>query len=195
VSSICVRFVKTADPNSGRCSPCEIYVTASGTDGSTTVWDRRNPNQALHNLKHGNSLMVHIDGNPDIDDTGVTCAFWGPTNDRFYTGGSDGAVKAWDIKRGDPFIRDFAMLNSQIMSGAFSPEHDMLIIGECSGKATLFSTRGDRGAAPGLFDVDISDVTGDVNEEKEETGADAARALVKSGKMVVRDHFAWATGL
>ncbi|KAF8245854.1 WD40 repeat-like protein [Wilcoxina mikolae CBS 423.85] len=194
--AICEFDCEQCDINKVTVSACEAYVTASGTDGSTTVWDRRNPNNALHILKHGNSLMVpRIDGNPEIDDTGVTCAFWGPTNDRFYTGGSDGVLKIWDIKRGDPFIRDFATLDSQIMSGAFSPDYNMLILGESSGKATLFSTRGDRGVAPGLFDVDISDVTGDVSEEKEETGAEAARELVKSGKMIIRDHFAWATGL
>lgn len=178
--------------NSSQCSPNQFYVTASGTDGNTTVWDCRNPDYALHVLKHGVSLAApRVDGDPEVEDSGIMCALWGPSSDRFYTGGSDGVVKIWDVRRGDPFVADFATVDSQIVAGAFSPSHDMLLIGECSGKATLFSTRGDRGVAPEPFEVDMSQLK---DEQADETGVAAARALLESGKMVVDGQFAWATG-
>lgn len=157
------------------------------------MWDRRNPDYALHVLKHGPSLAApRADGDLEIEDSGIMCALWGPSSDRFYTGSSDGVVKIWDVRRGDPFVADFASVDSQIMAGAFSPLHDMLLIGECSGKATLFSTRGDKGAVPQLFEVDMSQLKDE--QQAEETGVEAARALLESGKMVVEGQFAWATG-
>jgi hypothetical protein len=97
-------------------------------------------------------------------------------------------------------VRDFCTLDSQIMSAAFNPDFDMLMVGECSGKATLFSTKADEGVPPGRFNVDIRDVTvhnavEDQDEEpQEESGVEAARELVRSGKMRVDGIFAWATG-
>jgi WD40 repeat protein len=168
-------------------------VTGSGTGGITEVWDRRKPNEVLHTLCHGEPVVAPIPGgNREDDDTGVQCALWGPTNDRLYTGSSDGKVKVWDIKRGDPFIRDLCSLDSQVMSGAFSPDYDMLMIGECSGRATLLSMQ--RNQEP--FSVVSQVVANDINDiPEEESAAEAARQLVRSGKMMIRDGMAWATGI
>ncbi|KAA8913252.1 hypothetical protein FN846DRAFT_886700 [Sphaerosporella brunnea] len=186
-----------ADINKVTWSPCKNYVTASGTDGSTSVWDIRFPRQLVHSLRHGTSLVQSWD--PE-DDTGVAVAFWGPTTDRFYTGSSDGVVKIWDIRSGDPFLKDFCTLTSQVMSAAFNPDMDMLMVGESSGHATLFSTLGDSGVPPEKFDVDIRDVTvhhEPVDNEMQpdgDSGVQAARDLVNSGRMIVDGRFAWATG-
>jgi hypothetical protein len=47
------------DLNRITVSPCETYVTASGTDGATVCWDKRNPNHILHVLKHGGIPPCH----------------------------------------------------------------------------------------------------------------------------------------
>jgi len=168
-------------------------VTSSGTDGSTIVWDRRFPDRVLHKLKHGKPLVAEA-----ADDAGTNCALWAVSSDRFYTGGSDGVVKIWDVRRGDPFINDFATLDGQVMSAAFSPSFDSLMVGACSGSATLFSTRGDRGVPPDAFKVDIRDVEGrgDAHAGGGGNGDEAARTareLVRSGRMMIRDGVAYAT--
>lgn len=87
------------------------------------------------------------------DDTGVEVALWGESCNYLYTGGSDGIIKIWDVKRGDPFIRDLGSVDSQIMSAAFSPGQDMLLVGDSEGVATLFSVRGDENQEPGEFQI------------------------------------------
>lgn len=130
--------------------------------------------------------MLSYDEDDTEGDGGVNFTSWGPTNDRLYTGSSDGVVKVWDIKRGDPFVRDFAKVNTQIMSGAFSHDHEMLMIGEFSGKATLYSTRGDRGVQPQSFKVDKSDITG-----PEVNVYEAARDLRTRLNMVNEEGYTW----
>jgi len=179
------------DINVVTTSPCEWYVTGSGTGGITEVWDRRNPDRVLHVLCHEEPVVALIPGgNREDDDTGVQCALWGPTNDRLYTGSSDGKMKVWDIKRGDPFIRDSCSLSSQVMSGAFSPDYSMLMIGECSGQATLLSE-----TEQGQFSVISQVASNDIPEEEGESAAEAAKQLVRSGKIMIRDGVAWATGI
>lgn len=146
-----------------------------------------------------------------MEDTGVTFAQWGPYHDRFYTGSSDGIVKEWDITAANPFLRDIAKVDTQIMSAAFSPSWDELIVGECSGTATLFSTRGDEGVVPATVDVDwtedltmmspeedmpvavdvVGSDTADV-PEAEDSGVRLARQLVAEGKVWIRQGYAWA---
>lgn len=104
------------------------------------------------------------------------------------------------------------------MSAAFSPSWDELIVGECSGAATLFSTRGDKGVAPTKLPVDwtenpdmmshdddnmpMRDWVGSVNAgvsdstpvvaEEEDSGVKIARQLVAEGKMWIDGRWAWA---
>lgn len=207
--------------------PCQDYITSSGTGGSTLVWDLRNPRTVLTELKHDGKalprilslkpntrpetkLPVGLNTDLELDDTGVTFAQWGPHH-HFYTGSSDGVVKEWDVTASQPFIRDIARVDSQIMSAAFSPSWDELIVGECSGTATLFSTRGDEGSVPGKVEVDwtedpnmmspddempIADVVEGYTEEDsapvEDSGVRLARQLVTEGKIWIRQGYAWA---
>lgn len=161
-------------------------------------------------------LPVGPNTNLELDDTGVTFAQWGPYHDRFYTGSSDGIVKEWDITASNPFIRDIAKVDTQIMSAAFSPTWDELIVGECSGTATLFSTRGDEGVIPAAVNVDwtedpdmmspddqmpmavaaATDVvvrrSTDPPPSVEDSGVRLARQLVDEGKVWIRQGYAWA---
>lgn len=103
------------------------------------------------------------------------------------------------------------------MSAAFSPSWDELIVGECSGTATLFSINGDEGVAPIKVDVDWTQdpnmmspdddsipvvaaaaaanvVVADSSVEEvvdEESGVQLARQLVAEGKVWIRDRYAW----
>lgn len=163
-------------------------------------------------------LLVGPNTNLELDDTGVTFAQWSPYH-RLYTGSSDGIVKEWDITASQPFVRDIAKVDTQIMSAAFSPSWDELIVGECSGTATLFSTRGDEGVLPGEVEVDwtedpdmmspeedmpivegmpigdgmsIPGVGSYTEEPEEDSGVRLARNLVTEGKIWIRQGYAWA---
>jgi hypothetical protein len=72
-------------------------------------------------------------------DTGVKFASWGRTADRFYTGSSDGKVKAWDIRapRGQAFVRTVLSLSGGVSAGAFSKNFSKLLIGDATGKVHL----------------------------------------------------------
>jgi hypothetical protein len=96
-----------------------------------------------------NKYLIQIDPldplDPDlpreIGDTGVQFAAWGQTTNRFYTGSSDGMVKAWNIKapQGRAFVRNVLSLAGAIISGAFSKEFSKLLIGDATGKVHLMS--------------------------------------------------------
>jgi hypothetical protein len=75
----------------------------------------------------------------EIADSGVKFAAWGRTVDRFYTGSSDGKVKAWDIRKpkGHTFVRTVLSVAGGISAGAFSSNYSALIIGDATGKVHL----------------------------------------------------------
>ena len=133
----------------------------------------------------------------ELDDTGVQVALWGQNSDYLYTGSSDGIVKIWDLKKGDPFVKDLGQVNAQIMSGQFSPDKDMLLIGDASGTATLFSNLGDKHTPPAIFDTE-----GEVLPERlERAEADVpesqlaryySKELIRQGRVVIGpDGWAW----
>lgn len=122
----------------------------------------------------------------------------------------------WDISLGKPFLKNIAKVPTQIMSAAFSPSWDELIVGECSGAATLFSTRADEDVPPAKVAVDWTEDEGktspdnedmplstyegggraplmQVQEPEAETGARFARELVDEGMMWIDGRWAWAT--
>ncbi|KAF5876113.1 putative wd repeat-containing protein [Botrytis fragariae] len=129
----------TVMPNSFHQS----YVTASCTDGNTYVWDTGAiGDDAIHVLPHGESLDNPYHDIPrELADTGVKFAAWGETSDRFYTGASDGRVKAWNIKRppGKAFVREVLAASGGIGAGAFSSDFSKLIIGDATGKVHLLT--------------------------------------------------------
>jgi hypothetical protein len=75
----------------------------------------------------------------EITDSGVKFASWGRTADRFYTGSSDGKVKAWDIRKpkGNAFVRTVLSVSGGITAGAFSNNFSQLLIGDATGKVHL----------------------------------------------------------
>ncbi|KAF7884954.1 hypothetical protein EAF00_010772 [Botryotinia globosa] len=121
----------------------QCYVTASCTDGNTYVWDTGAiDDDAIHVLPHGESLDNPYHDIPrELADTGVKFAAWGETSDRFYTGASDGRVKAWNIQRppGKAFVRELLAASGGIGAGAFSSDFSKLIIGDATGKVHLLT--------------------------------------------------------
>ncbi|PWW72731.1 WD40 repeat-like protein [Tuber magnatum] len=154
------------DINVVTMSPCARFITSSGTDGSTIVWDWRNLSEPLTQLWHGDTLMpVTPDTNLEAEDTGTTFAQWCPHDGYLYTGGSDGIVKVWDVKRANSLVRNLPALDAQIMSGEFSPGFDKLFIGSASGKATLFSMAARDGEALTEFSADMSGIIPDIDPD------------------------------
>ncbi|RPB26320.1 WD40 repeat-like protein [Terfezia boudieri ATCC MYA-4762] len=177
------------DINRVTISPCGTYVTSSGTCGTTLLWDIRYPTRTLHRLTHGPTLMPLQNPNiPPPDDTGVEVALWGPTHasNFLYTGSSDGVVKVWDIKRADPFMKDLAKVDAQIMSGAWAPGGGMLIVGDTSGTATVLNTFGEAGGEGGVSQFRVEgEVSGSADVDASELGRYYSRELVHTGKVVV----------
>jgi len=119
-------------------------VTAGCTDGTSFVWDWRKPDIPVHRLKHGNPLSDwdHTRGRREEVDTGVMMSLWGLYGSLFYTGSSDGMVKAWDIRRNpaDVLVRNVARFGAGIQSGAFSPDGTNLVVGDADGGVHILSS-------------------------------------------------------
>ncbi|PYH41028.1 WD repeat protein, partial [Aspergillus saccharolyticus JOP 1030-1] len=119
------------------------YITASCTDGATYIWDFRNPADILHKLQHGEPLSPTNDNLPrEQTDVGVRTALWGETVRDFYSGGSDGVLKKWDILRApeDVLDKDMADLKEEIMSLSFSPDKTNLLVGDAAGGIQILSS-------------------------------------------------------
>lgn len=138
------------------------YATASCTDGNTYVFDTgAEGDRPLHTLGHGGKFLTQDDRvfvliivdslNLDdlisgydraLTDSGVKFAAWGRTADRFYTGSSDGKVKAWDIRKpkGHAFVRTVLSVAGGITAGAFSDNFSKLLIGDATGKIHILGT-------------------------------------------------------
>ena len=118
-------------------------VTAGCTDGTSFVWDFRWPETPLHRLRHGRSLM-ELDPNRTRAeaDTGVCLSLWGLEGSLYYSGSSDGIVKAWDIRRhpADVHVRDIAQVGAAIQNGAFSPDFTHLLVGDSDGAIHILSS-------------------------------------------------------
>lgn len=179
------------DINKVTLSPCGFRVTSSGTDGQTFVWDLRTVRRTtepmpLHILAHGPTKMVHpVDGQLEDWDTGVSVTDWLPQSDYLMTGGSDGFLKLWDTRLGQPFVRDIAEFDSAVSSADFNYDRDMLGVGESSGRVTFLHRHGQIGGEElKEFQLHQAVVEGADNE-----GILAARELLESGKVrIVDDH-------
>lgn len=118
-------------------------VTAGCTDGSSFVWDFRWHDRPLHKLTHGNAIMeLDHQRHRERSDTGVMISLWGPQGSLYYTGSSDGLVKAWDVRRHpeDVHVRDVAQVGAAIQNGAFSPDFSHLLVGDADGAIHVLSS-------------------------------------------------------
>ncbi|KAL8936676.1 MAG: hypothetical protein Q9211_004064 [Gyalolechia sp. 1 TL-2023] len=203
----------TLHPNSSN------YVTAGCTDGTTYVWDFRWPDEIMHELHHGKPLqelaaneeeLPYIEHRESLD-AGVMLSIWGKGASLFYTGSSDGVIKAWDILRApeDVWVRDVARLPAGVQSGALSPDGMNLLVGDAVGGVHVLS------AAPfGLLHPDRNDdadgrdykpdpikfVYADEKKDHSEVdnpgteGIDVANQLMKSGQTVLHPLFGVGKG-
>ena len=177
------------DINKVTISPCSFRVTSSGTDGKTFIWDMRliRPTMdcgPLHVLAHGVTKNVpQMDGQLEDWDTGVSVAEWLPRSDYIMTGASDGFLKLWDTRLGTPLIRDLAEFDSAVSSAAFNCDRDMLGVGEASGRVTFLDWHGalDGQLRKFYLEADTTEGTGD-------EGIRAARELLASGRVEIREH-------
>ena len=134
-------------------------VTAGCTDGTSFVWDYRRPDYPLHRLKHGHPLVGwdHTRGQREEVDTGIMMSLWGLGGSLFYTGSSDGMIKAWDVRRHpqDVLVRNVAQFSAGIQSGAISPDGTNLLAGDADGGVHVLSSApcGQRPSEEGSVDV------------------------------------------
>lgn len=118
-------------------------VTAGCTDGSSFVWDFRWQGKPLHKLTHGNAIMeLDHHRHRERSDTGVMISLWGAQGSLYYTGSSDGLIKAWDVRRHpeDVHVRDVAQVGAAIQNGAFSPDFSHLLVGDADGAIHVLSS-------------------------------------------------------
>ncbi|CBF74272.1 hypothetical protein AN8282.2 [Aspergillus nidulans FGSC A4] len=162
------------------------YISAGCTDGVTYIWDKRNPDEILHKLRHGDPLN-QLDETIDREqaDTGVNMQLWGASYDSFYTGASDGMVKRWNILRApeDVLVQDVASLQEGIMCGAFSPDQSNMLIGDVSGGVHLLSNSPFMSDESTQFAFKESQYAIEQQELDSHFGVKAARDLVKSGQI------------
>ncbi|KAG5438185.1 hypothetical protein PCANB_003036 [Pneumocystis canis] len=131
------------DINQVTLSPCLRYLTSSGTDRCTYIWDTRKPNIPLHILRHGQTKLVYADdGNSEILDSGTTVSLWGFYTHGFITGGSDGYLKLWNVSQNEPFVHNIVEVDSAITAACMSPDEDVLVVGESTGHITVLTTHG-----------------------------------------------------
>jgi hypothetical protein len=169
------------------CPMDRSIISASCTDGVTYVWDYRNPGQILHRLSHGDALnQLDEQLTREQADVGVRVALWDNYIDNFITGGSDGALKSWNILRApeDVLVRDIAAVENEIMSGAFSPDKSTLLVGDDSGGIHVFS----KGAHPDNVRTMEFDYDNDREEElsglPSDSGRSIARELLSTGELI-----------
>lgn len=86
------------DVNAVTFSPCERYVTCSGEDNQTLVYDRRNY-KVVHMLRHTRPAAYQAQ-------QGVTSAKWVNGTNLLITGGEDG-VNIWDLESTKPLVKSF----------------------------------------------------------------------------------------
>lgn len=114
--------------------PTSSYVTAACTNGIVYVWDTARGQYPIHALRH-NKPIDKEDG-----DVGVKFTAWGTTADRFYTGGTDGVVKVWNVRNlRQPLVRDLLEAPGCITCGSFSPDFSKLLVGDATGRVVLLS--------------------------------------------------------
>ncbi|TKA63499.1 hypothetical protein B0A49_09427 [Cryomyces minteri] len=178
------------------CPHDDNLIAASCTDGKTYIWDARRPDDILHTFAHSTPLLEHWEDQPrEVADTGVRFASWGDNRTRFYTGSSDGVVKAWNpyLAAEDAHVRDVATLNSGVMSGAFSPDSCRLLVGEVTGSINILSVGQEDKAIKDAQQFTLKASPVDAAVQPKTTGAldptfgrAIANDLIQTGQIVLR---------
>ena len=183
-------------------------VTAGCTDGISYIWDFRRPDRPLHRLRHGKPI-IDLDHTRDREqaDTGVMMSLWGLGGTLFYTGSSDGMVKAWDIRRhpADVLIRNVAQFEAGVQSGAFSPDGTNLLVGDADGGFHILSS-----APCGPRDPKYEGTEGPINLVRAQDGSglklegddddpgtegrETGRELIESGQLDLHPEFGVTRG-
>lgn len=174
------------------CPYDDHLIAAGATNGRVYIWDKRSADRSqrpLHKLKHEESLNVlDHDRDAELADTGVQFLSWGPTKTRLYSGSSDGIVKIWNPYRSptNTHIDDISCAardRSAVMSGAFSPDYQELLIGTENGRINLFkSGSGALHKKPQKFKL----LCGPEPEKQQQEPFIAARALLETGQIELK---------
>ncbi|KAL8736053.1 MAG: hypothetical protein Q9181_002602 [Wetmoreana brouardii] len=192
------------------------YISAACTNGSTYVWDYRRPDYMLHELAHGEPLqelgpneeeLPYMEHREKVD-AGVMLSIWGYGASQFYTGSSDGVIKAWDILRApeDVWIRDVACLPAGVQSGALSPDGMNMLVGDAVGGVHILSAApfglsvtnqddDDMGCNPDPIDFVAAAKANDGDGENPGTeGIQAGKELLQSGQLLLHPIFGVGKG-
>jgi WD40 repeat protein len=181
------------------------FVTASCTDGNTYVYDTAQGDKATHVLNHGDSLdNPSPDVSKEIGDQGVKFASWGQSSDRFYTGSTDGKVKAWDVRApvGKAFVRNVLEVSGGISAGSFSKDFSKLLVGDATGKVHLLCYDDSdlvlEAESPAFSELNVGHSVRTTNMKRpipiiqyneaadieEETGLELSRKFIEEGQLV-----------
>jgi hypothetical protein len=168
------------------CPMDRFYISASCTDGVTYVWDFRNPSKILHQLPHGDALnQLDEQLTREQADVGVRVALWGESMDKFLTGGSDGVLRAWDIRLApeDVHLREVVTIQDEIMSGAFSPDKSALLIGDAAGGIHLLNPAIDSDPVK-EFNYEHGDSSAEMSNAPSDSGREIGRKLLRTGQLI-----------
>ena len=184
-------------------------ITAGCTDGTSFVWDFRRPDEPLHRLRHGRPI-IDWDHTRDREeaDTGVMMSLWGLGGTLFYTGSSDGMIKAWDIRRhpADVLVRNVAQFEAGVQCGALSPDGTNLLVGDADGAIHILSSAPcgrragdeDNRAEEPITLVRAPDGSGlNIGKNDDDPGTvgrDASRDFIDSGQLAYNPEFGVTKG-
>jgi WD40 repeat protein len=123
------------------CPYDDNYLATGATNGCVYVYDRRNPNDPVHVLHHGDPSTENA-GNPaarESWDTGIRFCGWNQSRTGLVSGGSDGVVKVWDIMRStkNSHRSDLVRLRSGVMAASYNCDFTKFIVGEMNRSFTV----------------------------------------------------------
>ena len=170
----------------------ERLIVASATDGCTYVFDSRRPDSILHELRHDLPINpLQHEAEREFYDVGTRMAIWGSDSRQLYTGGSDGIVRWWDVRRApeDVLVKDVLKLDAEIMCGKFSPDQSHLLIGDGRGGIHIMTKALDDAGEDEVSEINFigADDLSSCNVDKGslQTGTQIARHLVATNRIEV----------
>ncbi|KAG9284996.1 hypothetical protein G9A89_009806 [Geosiphon pyriformis] len=125
-------LTQEVDANFVTFSPSEIYVGLGGGKNAATIFDMRFMKKPVVTLQHE-------DPTAGLPHEGVNSALWA-SNDIILTGGADSCVRVWDLRLGQPLIRNFSDHDSPVTSIALSLGNIYMAVGVATGRAYLYTS-------------------------------------------------------